>query len=522
LKGFFSGVKVGVFLLIVAAATWYSFHAVTEGIGNARGYKIHALFNDATGLVDKSMVQIAGLRVGQIVDRSLQGKKARVDVFISKKHVIYENAVVSKKSTSIMGGFYLEIDPGTPKMIDPLSGKERKSRILKDGDRIMVVIEPTSTGDLINNAGQLLPEIQKLVQEVRKLTAQNVKTLINNTDNAIVTNSKALNNLIKRIDDVAKDVQRVTATAPRDIDIILRNIRETTRDLRSIVGRTGGKIDGVGDSVQAGLSKINNLIDKLDKNLTGDKSILNNTKGLTNNIKEITEKINKGEGTIGKFVTSAKIADDIEKITTDVKGFIGNLTGLETVVGLRSEYNLMANTVKTYISVNIYPRHDKYYLIELIDDPRGLRSTSYTVTRTDNPVIGPPLSRTEQITVTDSFRFSFMFAKKIDMLTFRFGIKESTGGGGVDLHLMDNRLQLHADVFDFSSNVFPRVKIGLMWEFYRRMYLIAGIDDVMNERPRTGAGGGRDFFIGAQIRFTDEDLKALLMVAGSAMGSLSK
>lgn len=522
MKGLFSGVKVGIFLLIVAGATWYAFHAVTEGIGSAKGYKVHALFNDATGLVDKSMVQIAGLRVGQIVDRSLDGRKARVDIFISQKHRIFENAVITKKSTSLMGGFYLEIDPGTPTMLDPISGQKRKSKLLKNGDRIMVVVEPTSTGDLINNAGQLLPEIQKLVQEVRKLTSQNVKTLINNTDNAIVTNSKALNSLIKRIDDVAKDIQGVTATAPRDIDVILKNIRDTTRDLKSIIGRTGGRIDGVGDSLQAGLSKINKMIDKLDNQLTGDKSIVSNTKGLTENIKEITEKINKGEGTIGKFVTSAKIADDIEKITSDVKGFVGNLTGLQTEVGLRSEYNLMANTVKTYISVNIFPRHDKYYLIELIDDPRGYRSTTYTVTRTDNPVVGPPLSRTEQISVTDSFRFSFMFAKKIDFFTFRFGIKESTGGGGVDIHLMDNKLQIHADIFDFSANIFPRVKVGLMWEFYRRMYLIAGIDDLMNERPRTGAGGGRDFFIGAQIRFTDEDLKALLLFGGSAIGSMTK
>ncbi|MBN2725035.1 MAG: MCE family protein [Deltaproteobacteria bacterium] len=522
MKGIFSGAKVGLFLLIVAAASWWAFHAVVEGIGGAKGYKIHALFNDATGLVDKSMVQIAGLRVGQIVNRSLQERKARVDIFVAAKHKIYENATITKKSTSLMGGFYLEIDPGTPEMVDPVTGLKRKSRVLKNNDRIMVVFEPTTTGDLINNAGQLLPEIQKLVLEVRKLTTQNVKTLINNTDNAIVSNSKALHSLIGRIDTVAQDVQKITRSAPTEIDIILRNIRQTTRDLRGIVGRTGGRIDGVGDSLQTGLTKINKLIDKLDANMNGDKSILGNTKGLTHNIKEITEKINKGEGTIGKFVTSDTIANDIEKITGDVKGFIGGLTSLQTEVGLRSEYNLIANTVKTYISVNIFPRHDKYYLIELIDDPRGLRSTSYTVTRTDNPEIGPPLSRVEQITVTDSFRFSFMFAKKIDLFTFRFGIKESTGGGGIDLHLMDNKLQLHADIFDFSANVFPRVKVGLMWEFYRRMYLIAGIDDLMNERPRTGAGGGRDFFIGAQIRFTDEDLKALLMVGGSAIGSLSK
>ena len=96
--------KVGLFVVIVAFGIWYSLHVVTEGIGGARGYTVYALLNDATGLVDKSMVQIAGLRVGQITDRRLQDRKARIDIFVERRVVLYENAVVVKKSTSLMGG----------------------------------------------------------------------------------------------------------------------------------------------------------------------------------------------------------------------------------------------------------------------------------------------------------------------------------------------------------------------------------------------------------------------------------
>ena len=521
MKDFGAAFKVGLFIVIVAFGIWYSLHAVTEGIGGARGYSVYALLHDATGLVDKSMVQIAGLRVGQITDRRLQDRLARIDIFIEKRVVLFENAAIVKKSSSLMGGFYLEIDPGTPESMDVASGQVRKNRKLINGDQIKIVEEPITTGDIINRAGDLIPEIQLLVQEVRKLASTGIPQLVRNTDDAIVTNSKALNQLLAKLDSITDDVKLITSGAPRDVNLILANVRELTKELRSVVQSTGGKLDGLGNSAQGSLDRVNALIDKLDKDLTGEGSIAGNTKNITENLSDITQKMKDGEGTIGRFITSATIADNIETITSDAKQFLGGLTKLDAVVGLRTEYNLIANSVKTYISVELYPRQDKFYLVELIDDPRGLRSTKYTVTRTDNPEVGPPLSRTEELSVTDSMRFSFMFAKKVDYFTFRFGIKESTGGAGVDLHLLDNRLAIHADLFDFSANMFPRFKLGVVWEFYRRMFLIAGVDDMMNERPRTGAGGGRDFYIGAQLRFSDEDLKALLMVGGSAIGGLS-
>ena len=46
---------------------------------------------------------------------------------------------------------------------------------------------------------------------------------------------------------------------------------------------------------------------------------------------------------------------------------------------LRSEYNFLANTLKTYFSLRLEPREDRYFLIQLVDDPRG----DISVTETD-------------------------------------------------------------------------------------------------------------------------------------------
>ena len=84
----------------------------------------------------------------------------------------------------------------------------------------------------------------------------------------------------------------------------------------------------------------------------------------------------------------------------------------------------------------------------------------------------------------------------------------------------ENELGLPVDdLFDFSANAWPRYKVRAAFEFFRRLYIVGGVDDVLNDRPLDGTGGGRDYFVGGQLRFNDEDLKSLLMVGGSSLGA---
>jgi phospholipid/cholesterol/gamma-HCH transport system substrate-binding protein len=55
---------------------------------------------------------------------------------------------------------------------------------------------------------------------------------------------------------------------------------------------------------------------------------------------------------------------------------VHGITRLQTIVGMRTEYNYLAGTFKNYLSVTLMPRPDKFYLIEIVDDPRGYRSKS--------------------------------------------------------------------------------------------------------------------------------------------------
>ena len=65
------------------------------------------------------------------------------------------------------------------------------------------------------------------------------------------------------------------------------------------------------------------------------------------------------------------IAENIEQITEDTGDFLRGVTRIQTVIGLRTEWNVLSKTFKNYISVRLSPRPDKFYYIELEKGPRG-------------------------------------------------------------------------------------------------------------------------------------------------------
>jgi phospholipid/cholesterol/gamma-HCH transport system substrate-binding protein len=161
--------------------------------------------------------------------------------------------------------------------------------------------------------------------------------------------------------------------------------------------------------------------------------------------------------------------------------------------------------VKSYVELRLQPSADKYYLIQLVNDPRGRTTFEQTTVDTTNPN-EPPSYRETRVTTTNDFRLSFQFAKRLGPFTGRFGILESTGGLGLDFHLIDDRFELRQDLFGFGEQLTPRWRIQVGYEFISKLWLLGGVDDIIT-------GDRRDYFVGLQLRFNDQDLKSILPFA---------
>jgi len=435
--------------------------------------------------------------------------RAKITVRMGPTIKLYENAVVAKKSASLLGEYYLEIDPGTP--YKEVNGRPQQMRVLGEGDEIKNVIEPIAFGDMMASIGTLIPVMKEILTDVRTLTSGPISDIANNVSELIERNSEVLDRLLSRVDHIAAVVENVTTSEAGDVKASLQNVREITESVKSLIGTTHEQVSKLGEKGGNSIEKLQASIDNLDKTMK--------------NIEEVSSKINDGKGTIGELVNNDAIARNVEEITEDAGGFVKSITRLQTIVGLRSEYNFLTSQFKNYLSIQLMPRPDKFYLIELVEDPRGYRSK--TVTIANNSQTGT--TSETKLTFTEQLRFTLQFGKRIGLspntsIGGRFGIKESTGGIAGDLYLFRDRLLLSVDVFDAKTNRYPRIKATMAYAIWQRnLFLIAGADDMANYVRAPGGGALFDYFVGAQLTFNDEDLRSLLLFGGgAAAGAASK
>jgi len=479
--------RVGVMIVGTLVLAYGIYRLVDERASGGDAYRVWAVFEDAQGLVPKSKVLIAGIQVGYIDTIRLWGAKARVDIKIYPDVKLYNDATVMKRSASILGESLLALNPGTT-----VTGR------IKDGGRIHMATASTNTDQVINDVGAIAASVRKVAAQLEHAfgtdeSGQQMASALRNLTEAL----EGINNTIQENQAVVtrtlQNIEEITQNARPEIARILENVSEVTRDIRTVVqekedGQTGA------EHVQKTLAAVDRASKDLEK--------------VMKDIGQVAERTAQGKGTVGRLTSDEKLIDEVEGVAEDVGDFVGGISRLQTIVGLRSEYNMLANSFKSYVELRLQPREDKYYLIQLIDDPRGLTDVTQTTVRTSPPEDGTPSFYQEtRVRTRNAFRFSLMFAKRVEFATFRFGLLETTGGVGVDLHFLDDHMEINTDLFAFGEQAFPRLRSRLAYEFLRRIWILGGVDDVLNDTA--------DFFLGAQLRFNDEDLKVILPFAPS-------
>lgn len=483
--------KVGLLLIAAVVSAVGLWRVLFKAQGGGGSYTVYALFNDATGLVPRSRVLTAGIAIGEIERIRLEGAKARIDIRLNQGVTLYNNATINRRAVSLLGEFLLTVSPGTPD----------RPRI-PAGGRIVHVFEGSSTDEIMNNAAAITENVRRVTdqlstalgtadssREMREIV-RNVAELTASVNRTVQQNGEVVTRTLANID-------RLTAESSPDVRASLANLRDATDRLAQILGRGQS---GDGNTVAQ--------VQEATRNVAAATRELRET---MEHVNRTTGAIDRGEGTVGRLVRDETLIDEVQGTAEGLNDVVGGIARLQTIVGLRSEYSFISNTLRSYVELRLQPREDKYYLLEFIDDPRGLTRTISTVTDTTDPRETAHVRTVSRVT-TDAFRFSVMFARRFGPATFRFGIKESTGGVGMDLHLLNDSLEIRNDLFGFGESANPRLRIAAAYNILQRAWIIAGVDDILN-------GDRFDYFLGAQLRFNDDDIKSILPFAGGLGGS---
>lgn len=486
---FSQAAKIGLFAAVTAGAGYLVYGTIHRSTGKGGGYVVHAYIKDASGIAKNSRVTIAGIPIGSVEDIRLEGGRARVDVRVNGDVTLHQSARLGVKSASLLGENVIVLTEGVG---DPAK---------RDGDEIETIPDAASVEDIKAQVSRIAELIEKVAQQLANSIGteqggQNMRNILQNIADA----TEAINLTVREnravIKDTLENVDRITARGGPELQQILINLRVITEDVKQMMAQNAGK-EGEPGELRQTIERVNRASKSLESAL--------------GHVDNIAGRIDRGEGTVGRLTKDDALINEVQGVAEGVNDYVDSLRRLQTIVGLRSDYNFLANTIKSYVEIRLQPREDKYYLIELINDPRGRTSFAQTDVDTTNPN-DPAHYRTVTTTTTDAFRFSIQFARRIGPFTGRFGIKESTGGIGLDTHLLKNRFEIVQDFFGFGEEITPRYRLWIGYEFIQRLWLIGGVDHVF-------LGPRRDYFLGLQLRFTDEDLKTILPFSGSALST---
>ncbi len=452
------------------------------------GYLVYLLMDDVTGVVERSRVRIAGISVGYVEDIRLEQGLGRVDLRIQDDVPLFEDAAAGRETRNLLGEYFIAISPGT-------RGKKR----LEDGAQIRTVLESSNPDEVLQSVARITATTERITEALASTVGseeaqENMRETLENLAQVTAALEQTVDENRQSVRNILAGVEAVTSSARGDAVAILRDVRAITAELRTVM--TGAR-----EGDQGAAQKVSELVERVDK-ATGslEKTLAN--------LESTTATIEKGEGTIGRLVKDDQLIQDIENVTGGISEYVSSLAQLRTILSLRTDFQFRTQTVKAFMEMRLQPREDKYYSIEIVNDPRGLTRLEQTNVATTNPNEPNQYQEIRSVT-TNALRFSLQFAQRFGPVVGRFGLKESTGGVGLDLLLADDAFELRQDLFGFGEVVRPRWRLSLGYSFLDRLWLLAGVDDAISPDRR-------EYFLGAQLRFDDNDLKAVLPFAPAA------
>jgi phospholipid/cholesterol/gamma-HCH transport system substrate-binding protein len=511
---------VGLLVAVAGIAFMLAFTFFKKGGYSQRdSYVVFANFEDATGLTWKSRVQIAGIQVGEVDRIVLEGSRARLDLRIQKDIDVRSDACVTKRFPSaLLPDALLDLAPGTPRGVSLRSLPEAQREI-------RCVNEGTTVAKLLDSMSKIATDVQKVTRELSDMVSGSqgsVRQIIGNLEKVSARINETVESGSGKLQSILDNTQSFTGTLADVADAdreryhaIARNIESASARLdqvlstvQNFLGKEGkeGELKGSIEDARQSLARLNNSMAEIEK---------------------VAKNIGEGKGVAGKLLADERLGEKLGSTIETVSDYVDRLGRLQLQVQLRSEWLLKQSGSKTYAGFALFPRPDKYYLFEIVSDPRGVTTQSVEQVTTQTPA-GTSTTTTTTNLNEQRVSFSLEFAKRFGPATFRIGLIESSGGVGADLHLLKDSLKLSVNIYQFSrpqNNLYPRAKIWADYSFLRYFYATVGSDDFLNAwHAGRYPGGpkftiGNDVFFGGGIVFTDDDLKSLITVTGGAVAS---
>ena len=499
-----SAAKVGIFMLIILAILGYFILKIEDIRPSRRGTKnVIAIFDSVAGLDNKSKVSVAGVKVGTVTDIRLRPDgKAEVMMEIDRDVQLHSGAFARVVNLGLLGEKYVELVPGPP-----------NAPVIPQETVVLRGTQPASIDEVTNQISAIASDVKAITESLRTVMAG-------------PQGEQRLQEIVANVQQITAQVRDLVSANRTNVEATLANAREVTAQLRTTIPRLSESIEKVANSLSGTLGENRQDVHQVVENL---RKLSTDLKMTTDNLNAITGQMRTGEGTVGKLLYSEEAHQRLTTALTAVEGGVnelrttlGRVNRIALDLGMKGEYYAGANNKtdgvgsigsnsRSAVMLRLIPNpeRNRFYNVELADDPQGKRRDKVTETTTVDPATG---HATTTITNETRFERGFLVSAQagwnLQPLSVRIGLFDSTGGAGLDYRYND-RLRFTGEAFDFGKRRDNNPHLRLYGEYIFRherpntplLFVTSGVDNVFNNTAFTFGGG---------IRWRDDDLKYLL------------
>ncbi len=441
-------VKIGIFFIsLTVAGTGYVLMS-TDSFGTLNTKIYEVALQDATGLSTNSKVFLSGVAVGKIRSIELDGSQAVLRVAFHKDVDIYEDAEVSRRSSSILGTSMLVLDPGNPLRAN-----------LASGGRIQPSAYAGDMGSLMGSAQDLAGGLADFIRDIQ----ENQYQLIGATLESLSSFSQKMDSRLDAELDRVSEILISTASIVESVDRLMLSRETEFSEAVGDISQILANLNKASEALNRGDGSAGRLL-KEDDAYEGLLTILHETE---ETLRKIQTGIDGAEG----LIESTKL------VVEDAGGIVSQASGLSVHVDTHSYYHFLASDLSAQASLYLLPRKgDRWYRLGV--------NTGSTI--------------------------DVELARRFGYIVLRGGMLEGTAGLGIDVNPLD-WASLSVEALQFAKGGLPNLRARFrLYPFFNPdseklwnwIYLDMGMREILSEE--------RDFYFGAGLRFADSEVRGLI------------
>jgi phospholipid/cholesterol/gamma-HCH transport system substrate-binding protein len=421
-------IKIGLFLAIGLAilAVFIFLVGDISTLFKRKGYTLYTHFHSVAGLERKTVVRMAGVKVGEVESIALKASQAEVAMDIDPEIEISRDSKATLASLGLLGEKYIEITPGVEEVIvEP--GGTIGSLPPVSFDQLGIIL--SSVGDDIKSTSKAMRDL--LGEGEARV---NIKEILQNL-------SSVSAELKDAISESRPSITRSLEKSAQAIDTFDQNVRSISENLDEFILLLKETVEENKGSLKGNMEGITDLITKTEKALKS--------------LSEALEKINKGEGTLGKMIEDPSLYDKTEDTIDRVQDIISPVSSFRWDMGLRTEYFAKSELFRGTLSLGFWPSSDKFLLAQIVHDPWQ-----------------------------DKITYSAQGGLRWGVFAPRAGIMESKFGVGLDLYAFQDRVIFTVEGFDFNRDPRPHFRAWTSLVATKTVHILLGLGDFTLSKNR--------------------------------------